>query len=149
MKLSTRTRYGVRAMVELAEHHGQGPLQIKFIAERQNISVKYLEQLITMLRSGGFVRSVRGARGGYMIAKPPEDIKLSEIFAALEGTIITTECIDNKELCERSVDCATREVWMKLHEAILNVLGSINLADVVKRSRQLQKKGTDKAEYQI
>jgi len=149
MRLSTRTRYGVRAMVQLAEHYGQGPLQIKSIAENQDISVKYLEQLITMLKSGGFVRSIRGAKGGYMLVKPPEEIKVSGIFAALEGPLVTIECVDDEEACERAQDCATREVWAKMHTAIMRVLDSISLADIVKRSLELHKKGKKYPEYQI
>lgn len=136
-------------MVQLAEHYGQGPLQIKLIAENQDISIKYLEQLVTMLKSGGFVRSIRGAKGGYMITKPPDEITLSEIFSALEGPLFTVECIENKEICVRSQDCATREVWAKMHEAIMGVLDSISLADIVERSLELQKKGGKRSDYQI
>ena len=95
MKLSTRTRYGVRAILELAENYGKGPLKLKAIAEHQEISVKYLEQLMAILKSTGIVRSVRGPNGGYVLAKSPNEIKVSDCFNCLEGPVITTECVDN------------------------------------------------------
>ncbi len=131
MKLSTRTRYAVRAIIELAQNEEQRPLQLKIIAERQDISVKYLEQLMTVLRSGGFVRSIRGSKGGYVIAKPPEQIRLNEVLYCLEGPISTVECVDNEDYCGRAADCAARQVWTKVEEAIDNVLKSISLKDLV------------------
>lgn len=133
MKLSTRTRYGIRAVIELAQHKEKRPLQLKLIAERQGISIKYLEQLMSLLRSSGFIRSVRGSRGGYALARPAETIKLSEIFRCLEGSVATAECTENKDYCERAADCVAREVWMEVEEAIQKVLNSITLADLVER----------------
>lgn len=135
MKLSTRTRYGIRAILELAQYEGKRPLQLKVIAERQDISVKYLEQLMSLLRSGGFVRSVRGSKGGYVLARPPGQIKLDHVFRCLEGSVTTAECTENLDYCDRSADCAARDVWMKVEEAILRVLHSITLADMVKKTR--------------
>ncbi|MHC4517196.1 MAG: RrF2 family transcriptional regulator [Planctomycetota bacterium] len=135
MKLSTRTRYGIRAVIELAQHEGKRPLQLKVIAERQGISVKYLEQLMSMLRSSGFVRSIRGSKGGYMLARAPEQVTLSEVFRCLEGPVTTAECTDNQDYCERAADCAAREVWIKVEEAIQGVLSSITLADMVRRTK--------------
>jgi len=91
MKVSTRTRYGIRAAIELALHYNQGPLQLRIIAERQQISVKYLEQLVAVLRSGGIVRSLRGAKGGYLLAKAPDQVRMSDIFRCLEGTVVASE----------------------------------------------------------
>lgn len=133
MKLSTRTRYGIRAVIELAQHQEKRPLQLKLIAERQGISIKYLEQLMSLLRSSGFIRSIRGSRGGYALARPAENIKLSEIFRCLEGAVATAECTENKDYCERAADCVAREVWVQVEEAIQKVLNSITLADLVKR----------------
>jgi Rrf2 family protein len=96
VKLSTRTRYGIRAILELAVNHGKGPLQTRVIARRQNISVKYLEQLMAMLKTGGFVRSIRGSKGGYVLARPPAQIKLREVFSALEGPVVTVECLEDE-----------------------------------------------------
>jgi len=135
MKLSTRTRYGIRAVIELAQHEGNRPLQLKAIAERQGISVKYLEQLMSLLRSSGFVRSIRGSKGGYVLARLPEQIRLSEVFRCLEGPVATAECTEDRDYCSRAADCAAREVWMQVEEAIQRVLGSITLADLVHRTQ--------------
>jgi Rrf2 family protein len=143
MKLSTRTRYGIRAIIELAQHEGKRPLQLKLIAERQGISVKYLEQLMSLLRSSGFVRSVRGSKGGYILARAPEHIKLNEVFRCLEGPVTTAECTENQDYCERAADCVAREVWLQVEEAIQRVLSSISLADLVQRME------TPASNYQI
>ncbi len=136
MKLSTRTRYGVRAVIELANHFGQGPLQIKIIAERQAISVKYLEQLMAMLKAGGFVQSIRGSKGGYRLARAPEKISLDEVFLALEGSITTVECVENDSYCARAADCVAREVWTKVQEAVFGVLRSMTLKDLTEKTNQ-------------
>jgi Rrf2 family transcriptional regulator, cysteine metabolism repressor len=135
MKLSTRTRYGIRAVIELAQHEGDRPLQLKTIAERQDISIKYLEQLMGVLRSAGFIRSVRGAKGGYVLAKPPAQITLYEVFRCLEGPVTTTECVEDATNCQRSADCAARRVWAQLEEAIRRVLTGITLADLIEQPR--------------
>jgi len=133
VKLSTRTRYGLRAILELAENHGKRPLQIKTIAKRQDISAKYLEQLMAILKSAGFVRSIRGAKGGYVLAKAPNQIKLNDVFNCLEGSVTTVECVENEDYCARVADCVARQVWMQVQEAIMNVLQSITLQDLVDR----------------
>jgi len=135
MKLSTRTRYGMRAIIELAQHEAKRPLQLKVIAERQDISVKYLEQLMSLLRSAGFVRSVRGSKGGYVLARPADQIKLDEVFRCLEGPVTTAECTEDESYCERSSDCAARQVWIRVENAIREVLGSIKLSDLVQQSK--------------
>ncbi len=135
MKLSTRTRYGIRAILELAQNEGRGPLQVKTIAQHQDISVKYLEQLMTMLRSTGFVRSIRGSKGGYMLAKAPDQIKLSDVFDCLEGHVTTVECVEDKNYCARAADCIARQVWAQVQDAIKNVLQSITLQDLVDRAK--------------
>jgi len=143
MKLSTRTRYGMRAIIELAQHEGKRPLQLKAIADRQDISVKYLEQLMSILRSSGFVRSVRGSKGGYTLARTPDEIRLSDVFRCLEGPVTTTECTADEDCCKRSSDCVARELWMEVEAAIQGVLGSQTLADMVRKAK------AHAAEYQI
>jgi Rrf2 family protein len=143
MKLSTRTRYGMRAIIELAQYEGKRPLQLKVIAERQEISVKYLEQLMSLLRSGGFVRSVRGSKGGYVLARPATEISLSEIFRSLEGPVTTTECTADADVCDRSADCIARGIWLQVETAIQQVLTSITLGDLVKKA------AAKTSEYQI
>ena len=135
MKLSTRTRYGMRAIIELAVGDRKGPLQLKVIAQHQEISVKYLEQLMVVLKSAGFVRSIRGAKGGYVLAKAPNQIKLSDIFHCLEGPVSTVECVENEDYCRRAADCVARQVWTQVQEAIEGVLQSITLQDVVDRAK--------------
>ncbi len=143
MKISTRTRYGIRATVELALHYNQGPLQLRIMAERQGISVKYLEQLVAVLRSGGIVRSMRGARGGYLLAKAPDQVRVSDVFHCLEGEVATTECVASKDLCARSNDCVTRQLWVDVEAAVNQVLESVTLQDLVERA------GKDTQNYQI
>ena len=138
MKISTRTRYGIRAVLELAVGYGQGPLQLKVIAQHQDISVKYLEQIIAMLKSGGLVRSVRGAKGGYILAKSPNQVKLSDVFACLEGPVNTVDCIENQNYCARAADCLSRQVWTQVQNAINNVLQSITLQDLVAKAKDKQ-----------
>lgn len=135
MKVSTRTRYGIRAILELAQNERKGPLQIKIIARRQDISAKYLEQLMAILKSAGFVRSIRGSRGGYILAKSPTQIKISDVFDCLEGSVTTVECIESENYCARTADCVTRQLWMQVQQAIKNVLKSITLQDLVDRAK--------------
>ena len=135
MKISTRTRYGIRAILDLAENQRKAPLKLKTIAQHQDISVKYLEQLMTILKSGGFLRSIRGAKGGYMLAKNPKQIKLSEICRCLDGPLTTVHCLENEKLCRRTDDCLTRQVWAKVQKAITDVLESITLQDLVDRTK--------------
>jgi Rrf2 family transcriptional regulator, cysteine metabolism repressor len=130
MKLSTRSRYGVRALLELAINYSKGPLQIKTIADREKISNKYLEQIVAVLKTSGLVLSVRGPKGGYILAKPPEEIKLSDVFVVLEGPLTTFDCLIDKSYCTRCGDCLTKNIWLKMQEAINDVLTSITLKDM-------------------
>ncbi len=144
MRLSTKTRYGLRAMVEIALSQGGGPIQIKLISEKQDISSKYLEQLIAMLKSAGLVRSVRGPHGGYVLARPAEQITLLEIIKALEGSLDVVDCIDeNPNICSKVADCVTRQVWIQIHDTLESILKNQTLGDLVAKSN---KKKTD---YQI
>ena len=144
MKLSTRTRYGIRAILQLARNFGKGPVQIKTIAKQEDISGKYLEQLMAILKSAGFVRTIRGAKGGYLLAKAPNQIRLSDVFNSLEGPVTTVECIQSKDYCARVDDCIARQVWTQVQQAITNVLQSITLQDLVDRA-----KDTRALNYQI
>jgi Rrf2 family protein len=121
--------------LELAENYGNGPLQLKIIAQRQKISVKYLEQLMAVLRSAGFVRSIRGSKGGYLLAKAPEQIKLSDIFHCLEGPVVTVECVENESYCTRTNDCVARQIWAEVQKAVMGVLQSITLQNLVDRAK--------------
>ncbi len=135
MKLSSRSRYGFRAILELAVEYGNGPLQIKTIAQREDISNKYLEQLIAMLKASGLVRSIRGPKGGYELTRPPSDVKLSDVFTTLEGPVVTVECLEHPEFCPRCTECVTRDVWAQMQSAIMGVLESMTLQDLVDKSK--------------
>jgi len=124
----------MRAILELAVEYGKPPLQIKTIAERENISNKYLEQLIAMLKTAGLVRSIRGPRGGYVLGKSPSEITLKEVFTTLEGPTVPAECLEHPEFCPRCMDCVTRELWADLQEAVNGVLESQTLADLVEKT---------------
>ena len=143
MTLSTRTRYAMRAVLELAENYGKGPLQTRVIAQNQEISVKYLEQLMAALKSAVLIRSQRGAKGGYILANPPETIKLSDIFDVFEGPVVTVECVANEKYCNRAGNCIARQVWCEVQRAVRNVLQSTTLKDVIEKSKD------DKSDYQI
>lgn len=134
MKLSTRGRYGLKAMFDLSLHYGDGPVSLTSIAERQAISVNYLEQLISPLRKSGLVKSVRGAQGGYMLAKPPEEITVGIILTTLEGPLAPTDCVvtdDSEELCDHSNYCVTKVIYEKIYESISSVVNSITLQHMV------------------
>lgn len=136
MKLSTRGQYGTRALLDLALHQREGPALLKDIAQRQDISLHYLEHLITPLIAGGIVRSTRGARGGVWLVRPPQEIRLSEVIQLLEGPIAPVECVNNPESCPRSDLCATRDIWSELKEAMNGVLESTTLQDLVERQKR-------------
>jgi Rrf2 family protein len=118
-------------MLDLAAHHDQGPTPLRAIAKRQDLSVKYLEQLIIPLKAAGFIRSVRGARGGYTLARQPEKISVGQIIETLEGGLSLVDCVEDPELCEREEECLTRDIWLKMSEQLMNELSSLSLRDVL------------------
>ncbi len=134
MKLSTRGRYGTRMMLDLALHNDESPVQIGAIAKRQDISVKYLEQLIIPLKKANYIKSVRGPKGGHMLAIPPEKITVGEIVRILEGGIDLTDCIGNPDTCPRSDHCVTRDVWAEASQAMFDKLNSITLSKMIEMS---------------
>ena len=138
MKLSTRGQYGTRALLDLALHDGQKLVLVKDIAERQQISPRYLEHLITRLIAGGLVRSTRGPKGGVVLARPPEEIELSEVIHLLEGPIALVECINAPDICSRFGFCVTRDIWAELGEAINKILKSTTVQDLVERQKSKQ-----------
>ncbi len=134
MKISTRGRYALRLMLDLAMAPEDEYVSIKSIAARQEISEKYLEQIITVLSRSGFVRSIRGAQGGYKLAKPAEDYTVGMILRIIEGNLVPVACMeDDPNQCPRSAKCATLEVWRQLNDAINGVVDHITLADLVKK----------------
>ncbi len=147
MKLSTRGQYGTRALLELALHYGEGPVPLKDIARRQQISLQYLAHLITPLVAAGIMRSTPGARGGVWLARSPQEVKLSEVIGLLEGSIAPVECVNNPEICSRSKLCVTRDIWGELKEAMDGVLESTTLQDLVER--QKSKRQSEEGVYHI
>jgi Rrf2 family protein len=135
MKISTKGRYGTRTLMDLALHEGEGPVQLKEIAERQQISLQYLEHLIRPLIAAGMIKSVRGARGGIWLVKQPQDIKLSEIVNILEGSLCIVDCLNNPESCDRYKYCAARDIWCELEDAMNDILESTTLWDLVERQK--------------
>ena len=111
MRISTKGRYGTRAMVDIGENYGKGPVSLRKLAERQCISMKYMEQIIPLLKTSGLIRSARGARGGYVLAKEPRKISLHDIVQALEGSWSLVDCLDDDTLCDRAKECVTYEIW--------------------------------------
>ncbi len=135
MKLSTRARYGTRALLDLALIGSTEPVQLKDIAARQKISLHYLEHIMAPLTGAGILRSTRGARGGIQLVRQPKDIRLGEIVRLLEGSLTPVECLSNPEACPRIHTCATRDIWTQVKEAMDNVLDSVTLQDLVERQR--------------
>jgi len=131
MKISTRGRYGTRMMLDLAAHHDQGPTPLREIAKRQDLSVKYLEQLIIPLKAAGYIRSVRGARGGYTLARKPDKINVGQIIKVLEGGLSLVDCVEDPKICEREKNCPTRDIWLRMSERLMEELSSLTLRDVL------------------
>jgi len=137
MQLSTKVRYAARAMVELALNYKDDPIQLNDIACKQEISVKYLEQIMAPLRTRGFVRTQKGSRGGYHLAVKPQDITLYDIVESVEGTMAPVSCVDNVESCDRSELCVTRFVWARMKEAIKKELQAQSLAELAAEQQKI------------
>ena len=133
MKISTKGRYSTRAMLDLASQFGKGPVLIRDISKRQRISKGYLEQLFIPLRSAGLVRGIRGASGGFTLARSPAEIRLSDIIQATEGSTAPAVCVDEDNLCAQSSECVTRDVWSQIKRACDKVLESMTLQDLVEK----------------
>ena len=139
MKLSTRGRYGVRLMFDLALHKGNGPVALRDVAERQEISEKYLSNIIPPLKNAGLVKSVRGAQGGYILAKDPRDVTLKDILLVLEGPMCLVECTDQPRVCNRADECLVREIWSEVSRRMLDAFDAFTLESMVERKRRQEK----------
>lgn len=146
IKLSTKSRYGTRMLLDMAQRYNQGPIQLAEIAKRQDISVKYLEQIIIPLKKAHYVESMRGPKGGHILAKPPEEITVAEIVSLLEENASLVECTENAAVCKRADVCPTRLIWKEASEALFDRLRSITLADLVKNADALPENCTPHAE---
>ncbi len=136
MRLSSKGRYSSRAMLDLAFRFRQGLVQVKDISSRQQISEQYLEQLFIPLRRAGLVKGIRGAGGGFTLAKPPAEIRLDEIIRVAEGSVSPARCVDEPELCPQSEACLTRKIWAEIGRATSQVLEAITLQDLVEQQEE-------------
>lgn len=145
MKLSTKGRYGLRAMVDLADHCEKAPVSISAISARQDISVSYLEQLLAKLRKAGLVKSVRGAQGGYILTREAKEISVGEILMALEGDLTPVNCSElvqdekgkGEKSCSGSQYCVTKFVWKRINDSIQDTVNNIWLSELVEDSRKI------------
>lgn len=141
MKISTKGRYALRLMLDLAMNEEGNVVRIKDIAARQDISDKYLEQIISILNKAGYVRSTRGPQGGYTLKKEPKDYTVGMILRLTEGSLAPVSCVEEDAVvCEREAACATMEVWKRLNQAISGVVDDMTLADLVEIQREKQSK---------
>lgn len=135
MKISTKGRYGLRIMTDLALNTGDGAcVSIKDISEREQLSDKYLEQIINLLSKNGLVKSVRGAKGGYLLSRAPQNITVEDILIATEGSLAPVACAENSESCDKRFDCATSIIWSEIYRAVVDVVRNITLKDLADRT---------------
>ena len=134
-------------MLELASHYGEGPIELKEIAKKENISLKYLEQVINPLRADGLVKAIRGAKGGYSLAKPPSEICLYDVVEILEGPLNLLDCLGDPKACQKVASCVTREIWKEVSDAVSQVFHSVTLEDMVNRKKEKEKNNSPT--YQI
>lgn len=145
MILSTKGRYGLKAVFELSLNYGLGPVSLKKISEKYNISESYLEQLFAKLRKDGYIETVRGPQGGYLLARDPKEVTVGMILRTLEGEITTSECV-NKEVCSREAICATRTIFEKIENSINDVIDNITLADMYEDQQNILTEETNEQE---
>ena len=142
MKLSTRCRYGTRLMLDMAQHYNEGPIQLGDIAKRQDLSLKYLEQIIIPLKKAHYIDSVRGPKGGHFLAKDPQEITIGEIVALLDGASLV-DCVADGSVCQRAGSCPTRLLWKEISEAVLAKLQAVTLADLVEKAKTMGNQDTN------
>ena len=132
MKISTKGRYALRMMIDLAQNNNGLPVSLKDIAARQGISDKYMEQIVSVLNKAGYVKSIRGAQGGYLLRKDPKEYTAGMILRLTEGSLAPVACVEDEEIvCERVETCATVELWKRINNAINNVVDHVTLQDLV------------------
>ena len=133
MRVSTKGRYGLRTLVDIALHQGKGTVTLNDIARRQEISVKYLWQVINPLKTAGFLSVTRGAKGGYALARRPDDINMLDVVSTLEGPVSLLECLTDEDSCDRIDTCVARSVWLEVNQTVEKTLRKISLAEVLRR----------------
>lgn len=142
MKLSTRSTYGVRAMLVLAQQSGTRPVMVKEIADQQNLPPTYLEQLMVLLKKANLVNATRGAHGGYVLARSAAEITLAEIIEVLEGSLTLTECPSGTGCCGKPEACALHDIWNAAGQALIRVFQDVTLANLVERQRDKESSPT-------
>ncbi len=135
LKVSTRVRYGVRALVQIAEAPPGKPVPVKAIAKGQRVSIKYLEHIVAALKAAGLVRAIRGTQGGYALARPPRKVRLAEVVRALDGPPVVVECVDDPASCKRHERCVARDVWVRVRKAVDGVLDGTTLEDLLEEAK--------------
>lgn len=149
MKLSTKARYGMRAMVDLALHYEKGPILLKDIAKRQEVSMKYLDHIISTLRANGLIESAKTRHSGYVVSRAPRQIKTYEIIKAVEGSLAPVDCVDDPKTCHRADFCATLNLWKKLKKSMRDVLEGVTLEDLANEQREIIEQKTKGQMYYI
>ena len=139
MSFSTRTRYSLRALADLALHQSESPVRLREVAERQKLSLGYLRQLVMPLEAAGLVRSVRGAKGGYFLARPADEITVAELVGLFEGPFAPAECTSSSGRCEMERDCGAKSLWIEIKEAVERILQGTTVADIALRCRKGRK----------
>ena len=137
MKLSTKSRYGLRAVIEIAKTFGSVPAKRKNVAANQGISDSYLENILIVLKNNRIIETTRGVKGGYVLSRPPREITVLEIINALEGPLDLVDCVNSNATCAKTDTCATRTIWKELADAWNSILGKMTLQDVLEREEQL------------
>jgi Rrf2 family protein len=149
MRLSTRSRYGVRLMLALGLNEKKNPIFLKDIAHAEEISEKYLSQIIIPLKAKGLVTTFRGAHGGYILSRPASEIRLREIIEPLEGDLCLVDCVTNADICHRSTECATRDVWSEMSSLLLEFLDTFTLEDLIKKYKDKKNMNRSNSDFSI
>ena len=144
MKFSTKVRYGIRIMVDLANHKNENPVLARSISDRQEISKKYLESLLTTLKMAGLVRTIRGAKGGYILSRDPGKITLEQITSAMDGPLSLVECVESPAVCKRSKHCAARDLWKDVAGTLKSKFRGTTLADLAQKTARKEKRAKPK-----
>ena len=147
MKVSTRGRYGLRVLLDVALHQEQGPVALRDVSHRQAISHKYLWQVVNPLQAAGILRAIRGSRGGYVLARAPEEVSIRDIVSILEGPVTVVACVTDPKACDHSVSCTAHDAWAEIEKKLNDAMSSITLKELIRRHREQQNR--DVASYMI
>lgn len=141
MKISTKGRYGLRVLLDIATHQDHGPVILRDIAKRQDISEKYLWQVINPMKGAGLVTAARGSKGGYTLSKGVDEITLLDMVTALEGPVCVVDCVGDPAACERSSSCVARDVWKRVEDSLRVMMAGISLKELVQNQKEQEARG--------